>query len=270
MSFREELKPKKDYFMGNYEKEEILRTFEFMLERMKRAGEIQGKPQDIKMTEIDGPIITVQVKTNENGRTRIYRVSLEFSRMENSNFSRKAKIASPERNGEVIELMENDGEEEKEKYYEEKVIDIWDEKEARTKRIEEIQETNYFVEKYKKETILKIVDIMIAHTIRLDEIQGKVLARKIIKIEGMKVEVAVKTKDKEEIRIYRLDLDFQQMKNITYRKEAKVNSPVKANRIVELQGGKSQEEKEDYYGSFPDFWDMKEKEMKEQGEKEQK
>ncbi len=268
MSFKEDLKPKKDYFTENYEKEEILKTFQFMLERMRRMGEIQGKVEEIKIAEIDGNIITVQTKTKDSGKTRIYRVSLEFSQMENSNFSRKAKIASPERNGEIIELMEKDSEEEKEKYYGEKIIDVWDEKQARAKRIEEIKETNYFVEKYKKEAILKTVDIMIAHNIRLDEIQGQILSRRIINIQGMKVEVAIKTKHKEEIKIYRLDLDFNQMNNIAYRREAKVNSPVKTNRIVELQGNASQEEKENYYSRFPDFWDMKEKEIKEQEENE--
>ena len=36
MSFKEEIKVKKDYFMKDYTKEEVLRTFEFMLKRIGR------------------------------------------------------------------------------------------------------------------------------------------------------------------------------------------------------------------------------------------
>lgn len=265
MSFKEELKPKKDYFMKEYKKEEIIRTFQFMLKRMGKAKEIEGEIGDIKITQIDGITITVVAKTKESNPIRMYKVSLEFDKMENEGFTREAKIASPERIGEVIEITPEASDKEKENYYE-GTIDVWDEKEERTKRIEEIQETNYFTETYKKETILKVADIMIENSIKSGEIQGQVQERKIVKIENMTVSVAIKTKEEEQTKIYRLNLNFNQMKNNFYRNEAKINSPIRAEAAIELKGDSTKEEKENYYEELPDFWDMTTKKGKEEKE----
>jgi len=267
MSFKEELKPKKDYFMKDYKKEEIEKTFQFMLKRMRRAKEIEGEIEGIKITQIDGDIITIETKTKNSDKIKIYRISLEFNKMENEEFTREAKIASPERIGEVIELKPEATNEEKESYYEE-TIDIWDEKEERVKRIENIQKTNYFIEKYTKDTILKIADIMIGNSVKWGEIEGQVQERKIVKIEGMKVTVAIKTKEKEETKIYRLNLNFNQMENISYQKEAKVNSPVRAESAIELKGNISKKERESYYEELPDFWDITINGMKKEKEEE--
>lgn len=262
MSFKEELKQRKEYFRKQYSKEEILKTFQFMLKRMEKANEIKGELAGIKITQIEGETITVEAKTKGSNQIRIYKVNLAFDQMENEEFSREAKIASPKRKGEIVELKSGASNEEKEGYYEE-TIDIWDEQEEREKRIETIQKTNYFIEKYPKETILKIADIMIKNSFTSGEIQGELQERKIAKIEDMTVVVAIKTKEKEEIKIYRLNLDFNQMKNMTYRKEAKVNSPVRAKTVIELKGNISSKEKESYYDTIPDFWDVTAKEMKE-------
>lgn len=49
MSFKEDIKIK-DYFTRDYTREEILKTFNFMLRRMANTGEIEGELEDIKIT----------------------------------------------------------------------------------------------------------------------------------------------------------------------------------------------------------------------------
>lgn len=49
MSFKEDIKVK-DYFMEDYSKQEILKTFNFMLKRIEKTGEIEGEIEDTKIT----------------------------------------------------------------------------------------------------------------------------------------------------------------------------------------------------------------------------
>lgn len=49
MSFKEDIKVK-DYFMEEYSKQEILNTFNFMLKRIERTGEIEGNIESTKIT----------------------------------------------------------------------------------------------------------------------------------------------------------------------------------------------------------------------------
>lgn len=49
MSFKEEIKVK-DYFMKNYSEQEILNTFNFIIRRMGKTGEIEGKFESAKIT----------------------------------------------------------------------------------------------------------------------------------------------------------------------------------------------------------------------------
>ncbi len=49
MSFKEDIKVK-NYFMGNYSKKEVLNTFDFILKRIGRIGEIEGNVQNTKIT----------------------------------------------------------------------------------------------------------------------------------------------------------------------------------------------------------------------------
>lgn len=49
MSFKEDIKVK-DYFMEDYSKQEILNTFDFILKRIERTGEIEGNVENTKIT----------------------------------------------------------------------------------------------------------------------------------------------------------------------------------------------------------------------------
>lgn len=49
MSFKEDIKVK-DYFMEDYSKQEILNTFDFILKRIERTGEIEGNVENAKIT----------------------------------------------------------------------------------------------------------------------------------------------------------------------------------------------------------------------------
>lgn len=49
MSFKEDIKAK-DYFMEDYSKQEILNTFDFILKRIERTGEIEGNVENTKIT----------------------------------------------------------------------------------------------------------------------------------------------------------------------------------------------------------------------------
>lgn len=49
MSFKEDIKVK-DYFMEDYSKQDILDTFNFILKRIERTGEIEGSLEDTKIT----------------------------------------------------------------------------------------------------------------------------------------------------------------------------------------------------------------------------
>ena len=49
MSFKEDIKVK-DYFMKDYSKQEILDTFNFILKRIQRTGEIEGNLENTKIT----------------------------------------------------------------------------------------------------------------------------------------------------------------------------------------------------------------------------
>lgn len=262
MSFREEIKVKKDYFMKDYTKEEILRIFTFMLRRMGRTEEIDGELEEIKITQIDGDIITVETKMKDEAQTRLYKFSLQFDKMENKEFSREAKIASPERIGKAVELKETATNEEKDMYFEE-VVDYWDEKEKINERIEKGQKPENFFERYTKENIIKIADVMIETSINSEEMQGRIEDRKIVKIEDTTVSIVIKTKDNKEIvRVYRLNLDFDKMKNVSYTNDAKISSVIRVGSAIELKNQIGNEEKEEYYDRLPDFFD-KDKEQAE-------
>lgn len=49
MGFKDDIKIK-DYFMKDYSREEILRTFTFMLNRIEKTGEISGELKETKIT----------------------------------------------------------------------------------------------------------------------------------------------------------------------------------------------------------------------------
>lgn len=49
MGFKEDIKIK-DYFMKDYSREEILRTFTFILKRIEKTGEIEGNIENTKIT----------------------------------------------------------------------------------------------------------------------------------------------------------------------------------------------------------------------------
>lgn len=49
MLFKEDIKVK-DYFMEDYSKQEILNTFDFILKRIERTGEIEGNVENSKIT----------------------------------------------------------------------------------------------------------------------------------------------------------------------------------------------------------------------------
>lgn len=49
MSFKEDIKVK-DYFIEHYSKQEILNTFDFILKRIEKTGEIEGNLEDTKIT----------------------------------------------------------------------------------------------------------------------------------------------------------------------------------------------------------------------------
>lgn len=48
MPFKEDIKVK-DYFMEDYSKQEILNTFDFILKRIERTGEIEGNIENTKI-----------------------------------------------------------------------------------------------------------------------------------------------------------------------------------------------------------------------------
>lgn len=252
MSIQEDVKVN-DYFMKNYNKGEILKTFKIMIGKFGKTGEMKGKLEDIKIVRIDEKVITVEAKMEDSNGLRLYRMSLEFPQMENEEFSREAKIASPERTGEIIELKIN-GNEEKIKYFE-KRVDYWDNQEEIAKRIEKARNENNFMERYGKENINKVVDIMIQNSSKSGDILGDVLDYKIVGIEGTTISVAVKTKDDEKVRIYRINLDFDKMKNIGYTDKAKTNSATRTESTKELQTSvMSNEEKFEYYDKLPNIF----------------
>lgn len=49
MSFKEDIKVK-DYFIKDYSEQEILKTFNFILKRIEKTGEIEGNIEDTKIT----------------------------------------------------------------------------------------------------------------------------------------------------------------------------------------------------------------------------
>ena len=175
--------------------------------------------------------------------------------MEDEKFSKEAKIKSPQRIGKAIELKANTTTEEKEGYYQ-RVTDYWEEKEEGQKRIKDIQEANKLMSNYTKEDLLKIEDTMIETSSKTDELIGEVQDRKITKIQGNQVTVTIKTKDnKEIIRIYNMDLDFDKMTNITYSKEARIASPMRAGSAVEVKNIQGNDKKEEYFNKITDFYD---------------
>lgn len=258
MTFKDDIKVK-DYFMKDYTRKEIVDTFRLMIGRMERVGELEGNLQDIKIVQIEGNIITVETKMKDTNDIRLYKVSLQFNQMENEEFTREAKIKSPERYGEIVELKRDTNNEEKRKSFEE-TKDYWNEAEEIEKRIERQIKTSNLIEKYGQENITKIVDIMLQNSISSEEILGNVLDRKIVKIEGTTVSVAIKTKDDEKIRIYRLDLDFNKMQKIGYTDKAKIESPMRIGFAKELQNDISDDKKAIYYDNLKDFWNKDDKE----------
>lgn len=251
MSLQEDLKVN-DYFMKDYSKAEVLKTFEKMIGRFGRTGEMEGKLEDLKIVQIDEKVITVEIKMKDSNDIRLYRMSLEFPQMENEEFSREAKIASPERKGEIIELKLNSNEE-KSKYFEERV-DYWNNQEEIAKRIEDTRSKNYLIERYGKANINNVVDIMVQNSSKSGDILGDVLDYKITGIEGTTIFVSVKTKDDEKVRIYRIDLDFDKTENIGYTDKAKSNSATRAGSTKELQTSiMSDEEKTEYYDQLPNI-----------------
>ena len=263
MGFKEEIKVKKDYFTKSYTKNEILKVFNYILDRSKRTGEVLGDTKHIKITQIDGDVITVEAKMVDNQNIRIYRFSLRFNKMENEEYTREAKIASPERIGSAVELKESISNKEKEEYYQ-GVVDYWDDKEEREKRILREVEISSFLEKYKKEDILNTVDTMIENSINSGEVLGQVVDRKIAKIEGNMVTVAIQTKDGEEhIRIYRMNLHFDKMNSILYSDKAKVSSLTRTGSTIELQSDMNNEQKQKIYNKLPDLLTTTEMEIEE-------
>lgn len=49
MSFKEDIKVK-DYFMKDYSKQDVLNTFNIMIEKIAKTGEIEGDLQNAKIT----------------------------------------------------------------------------------------------------------------------------------------------------------------------------------------------------------------------------
>ncbi len=175
--------------------------------------------------------------------------------MENKELTRQAKISSVQRIEKAVELKQKATNEEKEQYYQ-NVTDYWMEKEKGQKRIRDIQETNKLMSNYTKEDLLKIADTMIETSSKTDELIGEVQDRKIIKIQGNQVTVTIKTKDnKEIIRIYNMDLDFEKMTNITYSKEARIASPMRIGSAVEVKNIGGNNKKEEYFNKIADVYD---------------
>lgn len=175
--------------------------------------------------------------------------------MENEELTREAKIKSVQRVGEAVELKKEATSKEKEEYYQ-GVNDYWVEREESKRKIRDIQETNKLMSNYTKEDLLKIADTMIETSSKTEELIGEVQDRKITKIEGNQVTVAIKTKDnKEIIRIYNMDLDFDKMTNITFSKEARIASPMRVGSAVEVKNIEGNDKKQEYYDKIPDYWD---------------
>lgn len=184
--------------------------------------------------------------------------------MENGDLTREAKIKSVQRVGEAVELKKTATAEEKEEYYK-GLTDYWVEREENKKRIRDIQESNKLMRNYTKEDLLQIADTMIETSSKTDEILGEVQDRKITKIEGNQLTVTIRTKDnKEIIRIYNMDLDFDKMTNITFSKEARIASPMRVGSAVEVKNIEGNDKKEEYYDKIPDFWDMSDEQIKEE------
>lgn len=184
--------------------------------------------------------------------------------MENEELTREAKISSVQRVEKAVELKKAATTEEKEEYYK-GVSDYWIEKEDGQKRIREIQEANKIMSNYSKEELLQIADTMIETSSKTDELIGEVQDRKITKIEGNQVTVTIKTKDdKEIIRIYNMDLDFNKMTNISYSKEARIASPMRLGSAVEVKNIEGNTKKEEYYNKVSDFWDKNIKQNQEE------
>lgn len=253
MSIKEDLKVN-DYFMKDYSKEEVLKTFKAMIGRFGRTGEMEGKLENIKIVQIDGKVITVETKMKDSNDIRLYRMSLEFPQMENEEFSKEAKIASPERVGEITELKINSNKE-KEEYFE-KRVDYWTNQEEIAKRIEDTRSKNNLIERYGKENINNVVDIMVQNSSKSGDILGDVLEYKIAGIEETVISVAVKTKDDEKVRIYRINLDFDKVNNIGFADEAKANSVTRDGSTKELQTSiMSDVEKLEYYDKLPNLFE---------------
>lgn len=251
MSLQEDLKVN-DYFMKDYSKAEVLKTFKTMIGRFGRTGEMEGKLEDLKIVQIDEKVITVETKMKDSNDIRLYRMSLEFPQMENEEFSREAKIASPERVGEITELKRDADNSTKAEYFE-KRVDYWDNQEEIAKRIENTIKANNLIEKYGKANIYNVIDTMVENSRISGDILGDVLDYKIAKIEGTEVSVAIKTKD-EKVRIYRINLDFDKVNNIGFTDEAKANSVTRAGSTKELQTSiMSDEEKTEYYDQLPNI-----------------
>ena len=175
--------------------------------------------------------------------------------MENEELTREAKIASPTRVDKANELLKKANNTEKETYYQ-GVSDYWEERGEGQKRIREIQELNKLMSNYTKEELLQISDTMIQVSNNSGEILGYILERKIVNIEGNLVTVAIKTKDIEGImRVYKMDLDFDKMKNIIFSKEAKIASPMRSGSAVEVKNIGGNDKKEEYFNAIPNFWD---------------
>lgn len=252
MSLQEDLKVN-DYFMKDYSKAEVLKTFKTMIGRFGRTGEMEGKLEDLKIVQIDEKVITVETKMKDSNDIRLYRMSLEFPQMENEEFSREAKIASPERVGEITELKRDADNSTKAEYFE-KRVDYWDNQEEIAERIENTIKANNLIEKYGKANINNVVDIMVQNSSESGDILGDVLDYKITGIEDTTIFVSVKTKDDEKVRIYRIDLDFDKTENIGYTDKAKSNSATRASSTKELQTSiMSDEEKTEYYDQLPNI-----------------
>lgn len=253
MSIQEDLKVN-DYFMKDYNKGEILKIFKIMIGRSGRTGEIEGQLEDIKIVQIDGKDITVETKMKDSNNLRLYRMSLNFPQMENEEFSREAKIASPERVGEITELKRDADNLSKAEYFE-KRVDYWDNQEEIAERIENTIKANNLIEKYGKANIDNVIGTMVENSSMSGDILGDVLDYKIAGIEGTIVSVAIKSKDDEKVRIYRINLDFDKMGNIGYTDKAKTNSVTRDGSTIELQtSSMSDEEKLEYYDQLPNIF----------------
>lgn len=258
MAFKDDLKFK-NYFTKDYTKEEVLKTFKRIIGRFERTGEMEGKLEDIKIVQISGKVITVETKMKDSNDIRLYRMSLEFPQMENEEFSREAKIASPERIGKIIELN-IEGNDKKIQYFEEKV-DYWRNQEDISQDIEDTINVNKFIEKYGKDNIKILVMTILGNSSKSGDILGKIQSYKIVEIGETDISVAVKTEDDKKVRIYRINLDLDKIKNIGYSDKAKANSVTRKGSTIELQSSMKEEEKIEYYNNLPNIFGKSEEEQ---------